>query len=407
MRLSVLQSVALLMGGVSFLAARAGDLAVPPPPPAIAPAAPGQLPPNPIPANGTSPALNPPPGPPADVPISHPAQDWLDNGNSLGGSFQAGAGFYLLKPYFSGNAAFTFKSTTSSTAIPGSSTSQSLSGEQDFDYGASVSPLLWLGYTGANGLGVRLRWWHFDQGTGLATDNSDTTGATVVTSASPRGISFESPGHILKTPGIGTDELAFNTDLKIDSWDFEASQAISAGKWALLVSGGVRYAHLAQDYHAYRFNSGVSGSTTYSQDSAALISGSDFNGAGPTLCLEGKRQIGNTGLALYANARGSLLFGRADQQVDKLTVLAGTNTSGPFNTQTFTDYPVAQDRVMPVAELEVGAEYAPELSGPYSRLHPFLRAGLVGQTWFGAGNASGPGSNLGLLGMSVTTGVEF
>jgi hypothetical protein len=226
-------------------------------------------------------------------------------------------------------------------------------------------------------------------------------------SASPRGISFESPGHILKASGIGADQLAFDTDLKIDSWDFEVTQTLTAGPWAFLVSGGLRYAHLAQDYHAYRFNSGLAGAAFYSQDSAALISGSNFNGAGPTMCLEAKRRIGNTALALYADGRGSLLFGRADQQVDKLTILAGSNAGGPVNTQTFTEFAVSQDRVLPVAELEVGAEYAPDLFGRCSRLHPFFRAGLVGQAWFGAGNASGPGSNLGLLGMSVTAGIEF
>jgi hypothetical protein len=335
---------------------------------------------------------------------AHPAQDWLSdgNGNGPGGYFDAGVGFYLLKPYFGGgNPAFTFKSTTS-----GAGTSQALSGEQDFEYDASVSPLIWVGYTGPNGLGVRARWWHFDQGTQLTADNSDKTGATTFTSLSPHGISFSSPGHTLAFPGSGSDQMAFDTDLKIDNWDFEMTQTINAGKWGLLISGGVRYAHLAQDYHAYRFNSGPGVDVFYSQDSATLVSGHNFNGAGPTISLEVKRWICNTGLALYANGRGSLLFGRTDQQVDRLTVLAGSNIGGPISSQTFAEFTTSQDRVIPVAELEIGGEYVPNFC-ICRRFHPFLRAGLIGQTWFGAGNASGPGSNLGLLGMSLTTGIEF
>jgi hypothetical protein len=329
--------------------------------------------------------------------------NWLDYCQSMGGHFEGGAGFYLLKPYFSGNAAFTIKSTTSN---PGLSTSQSFSSEQDFDYDASFSPLLWLAYRGENGLGGRVRWWHFDQGTSLSAANSDPTGATEITSAGPRGITLASPGHLLKAFGIGTDRLAFDTDLKIDSWDFEVTQAVAAGKWALEFSGGVRYAHLAQDYHAFRFNSGSGTNFNYSQDSTVLLSGFNFNGAGPTLSLEGRRPIGETGLALYANGRGSLLFGCTNQQADKLTVLAGNNPSGPINSQTFAESAASLDRVLPVVEVEVGGEYTPQF-GPGMRVQPFVRAGLIGQTWFGGGNASGPGSNLGLLGLSITAGVEF
>jgi hypothetical protein len=382
-----------------------------------------------LPATGQPSVTGQPLGLSADPLKSTPAEpDWLDYCQSIGGHFEAGGGFYFLKPYFNGNAAFTIKSTTSnpgpvnlggpmlSTTNPGLSTSQSSSSEQDFDYDASFSPLLWLAYTGENGLGARARWWHFDQGASLTVSNSDPTGATEITSAGPRGLSLTSPGRLLKTFGLGTDRLAFDTDLKIDSWDFEVTQAVAAGKWALAFSGGVRYAHLAQDYHAFRFNSGSNTDFNFSQDSTVLISGFNFNGAGPTLCLEGRRPLGETGLAFYASGRGSLLFGRCNQQVDKLTVFAGNTLGGPanspalggpFNSQTSVDSAASQDRVLPVVELEVGGEYAPQLFGPATRVQPFVRAGLIGQSWFGGGNASGPGSNLGFLGLSVTAGVEF
>jgi hypothetical protein len=332
-----------------------------------------------------------------------PPGDGLDDApGCLGGHIAAGAGFYFLKPYFPGNPAFTLKFTDLNTA-PGLSATMVSSQQQDFCYGPAFVPLIWLGFVSDGGLGIRARWWHFDESDRITAGNNDGTGATVFTSASAGGLSVSSPGYLLSRFGAGTDLMTFESNLKLDVWDLEATQDFQAGRWSVLLAGGVRYAHLSQDYNAFRFNSGPGGTSLFSQDSATLLSGHNFNVTGPTVCLEVRRPLGNTGLSLYGNGRGSMLFGYRWQQADRLTVRSGTTAGVPFNVTSLSEFTACQDAVLPVTEVEIGAEY----TRVWGRLQPFLRAGLVGQTWFGAGNAAGAGGNLGFFGLTVTAGVGF
>jgi hypothetical protein len=67
--------------------------------------------------------------------------------------------------------------------------------------------------------------------------------------------------------------------------------------------------------------------------------------------------------------------------------------------------------LMPVGELEVGAEYGYQ----FGRARVFAQTGLVGQIWWGAGNASDTAdnlssdssSNLGFIGLVFRAGVTY
>lgn len=312
--------------------------------------------------------------------------------------FVVGAGVYLLHPYFGGNPAFR---TAVTSVAPGGSPTNVAAGVTDFDYGLEPAPLVWLGYVTDSGLGVRGRWWHFDHGTDVSVTNADTSGSTVVSSASPQGVSFSSPGPLLKN-GLGADVMQFSSRLEMDVWDVEATQEWGCGGWTFLLSAGGRYVHLAQDYKAFRINQDLTFSRPNGpQDSTALVSGHNFNGAGPTASFEARRPVFWRGLVVYGSARGSLLFGSGRDHA-----FLDREASGPPpfpNTSTFKEVTGSQDDVLPILEVEMGAEYGVDVG----RFHPFLRTGLVGQTWFGAGNSSGTGGNLGLLGLSATAGLRF
>jgi hypothetical protein len=319
------------------------------------------------------------------------------------GHFFVGAGFYFLKPYFGGNQAFSTRFTNTTTTAE-SSTTTTFSEVRDFDNNPSFAPLIWIGYVTESGLGVRARWWNLSRSDDVSALNTDTTGATTITSASPGGLSFTSPGRLLEHFGTGGDQLVFKSKLKMDVWDFEATQDIQAGCWTLLLSGGVRYAHVAQNYDAFRFNSGAGGNMIFNQDSVTLLSGHSFSGAGPTVAIELARPLGSTGFSLYGNARGAVLFGCMTQHASRLAVQSGFENDGmAFNTTNFSDSDGCRSSVIPVTEIEVGAQY----DRVFGVVHPFVRTGLVGQSWFGVGNASGSGGNLGLLGLTVTAGLNY
>jgi hypothetical protein len=75
----------------------------------------------------------------------------------------------------------------------------------------------------------------------------------------------------------------------------------------------------------------------------------------------------------------------------------------------------SQASVLPVGELEIGAEYGRDLG----RAYLVVQLGFVGQVWWGAGNAANStvlngssfradnASNLGLVGLAFRLGLSF
>src|SRR5262245_1196438 len=62
-----------------------------------------------------------------------------------GGHFLAGAGVYIVKPYFQSNPAF-FSQTFTSVGGPGTFTSELSTTQHDFCWGLNAAPVVWLGY---------------------------------------------------------------------------------------------------------------------------------------------------------------------------------------------------------------------------------------------------------------------
>src|SRR5262249_36021939 len=143
-----------------------------------------------------------------------------------------------------------------------------------------------------------------------------------------------------------------------------------------LASVGIRYAHIAQGYNAAVVN--ANGSL-----GATILSGNNFNGAGPTAALETRRRLGTTGLFLYAKARGSVLFGTARKSAVEKPFAAAEAEEAQSRTHS----------TIPEGELEFGAGF--QRATGIGNL--FVKFGLVGQGWITAGNAS-DSSGSGFLG---------
>jgi hypothetical protein len=110
---------------------------------------------------------------------------------------------------------------------------------------------------------------------------------------------------------------------------------------------------------------------------------------------------------LYATARGGLLFGDSKHSV---TETFGTGIVAAEPVTAFANH----EQSLPFVELEIGAEYDRKIG----RGRAFVQAALVGQEWFGAGNASFDASipnipssdtfsNLGLFGFKLAAGIRY
>jgi hypothetical protein len=328
--------------------------------------------------------------------------------------FRAGAGFYYLKPYFDTNPAY---ATTVDTA--GTTQAVTTTVQTNFDWGFRMAPLVWIEYVHHDLFGVRARWWQFDcTPPDLAAQNQFSPGivTTLVTSASPLGLGF-----ISNPNGAGAgfnDTLQFQSGLRLNVYDFEITKELrNPGAWFAL-SAGVRYAELKQSYDAFLVSTpAVPGASTVA---STLLSDHEFHGAGATLSLDTGFCLGNTGLSLFCTGRGSLLYGLQRERARLTTVT--TDPLGAVTAQSL-DPSASQDRVLPIGEIEIGAEYARNIG----RCRFVLRTALANQIWFGAGNAAnnqtitGTGTlltvpvtqaadnhmNLGFLGLSMTLGLQY
>jgi hypothetical protein len=209
-----------------------------------------------------------------------------------------GVGVYIFQPpHYTNNIAFTEISPSGVT-------------QTNFGYQMMVAPRLWLGLTADNGLGVRMSWWHLEEGANslktlpfnnkasLVTQNNDTSlgiipaggkAPTTIISARPfPGFGIISPDTSVDLtgiiPGSGTvpgsvggdntlpvgtaasalangispEVLTFANSIKMDVWDWEATAGFNFGQYlAVGVGAGMRYAYISHSYTAQRMNKGA------------------------------------------------------------------------------------------------------------------------------------------------------
>jgi hypothetical protein len=267
------------------------------------------------------------------------------------GEFRGQVGFYWIRPQWDDNMAYgDFTLTNNATAGTNSIAS--------FNYDFSFSPRVTASYVLPVGLGFRARYWQFNQGKRLTgIDSSDNT--TLYTSE-PLGLGLVSQG------GLTADSvMTLNSGLKLYAMDFEVTKDLQFGNLKILYWGGMRYAHIAQDYDVVDALTG-GGSQT-------LSSGHNLNGFGPTVGIEDRYAIGTTGLSFFGNIRGSLLAGNGKQVVSRV--------SEPLGNFTASD---SRNDLLPIGDLEVGGEYQFTVGSATC----YIQLALVCQAWLGAANSS-------------------
>lgn len=138
-----------------------------------------------------------------------------------------------------------------------------------------------VGWEDCCGFGVRFRWFTFDNDYNYVGEWEVTPPPTVIQG------------------GIGIDA---------DAFDFEFTQRGEFRRWDLVGSAGLRYASLDINNNSIDFS--VIGSAVFTGSGI----GGDYHGIGPTIALSGERNLGNSGIYLFAAARTSMLFGESDIQ---------------------------------------------------------------------------------------------
>lgn len=347
------------------------------------------------------PASGPAPPPLEPVPIIEYEEVGTREPRSLL-QISGGGGLYIIRPFFETNPAYASVTTTF-----GPPTTVSNRTQEDFRQNLDGAPVGWLGVSFQEGFGVKARYFGYAQGTGFSILTPAATAGAITTFYTPY------PEGLGITNGFGTilgDRFDFFSDLKIQSWDMEVTRSWFGEFWQVQASAGARLAHLSQDYSA-RFSPGPNNLFAAFVD---VQSGHNFNGAGPLLAFEGYVDIGNTGFSLFCNTRNALLFGRAKNGATRVFTDQITGVATAIDTANR-----VEEDLLPVSEVELGVELGRRIGG---RARLYVQAGVVGQMWWGAGNATNSahitgtsfpdeahdaGSNLGMMGFLIRGGFDF
>ncbi|MBV9122401.1 MAG: hypothetical protein JO112_03435 [Planctomycetes bacterium] len=332
------------------------------------------------------------PGYPPDPPPVWPS----DPGNDRSGHFDGGAGIYLLKPYLGGNPALTATQSASMLGTAGTVKTTNSAAVAEFQYDASVSPRLWLGYTSATGLGGRVSWWHFDQ-SAQQIQLLNTPPASVGVTGFPANVNTVSsqaplPGLGITSAlpaGAGAERLSASSNLRLDQGEVAATENLQVGTVALLLSGGVQYLSMAQHYQVSRAADGSLEMLAYRHV---------FTGFGPVIAIEGRQSLGDTGLSFFSNAELSGLYGTSREQGFQAGVPSAAIPATAFN-----QVVDGHDHLIGFAEVQIGAEWA----GAVGPARVFVQPALVGMVYSNAGTASETGGDIGFLGLSLTAGIHF
>jgi hypothetical protein len=260
------------------------------------------------------------------------------------GGLYTGAAFVLAKPHF--------KEAFQATVLDASGVFNLVPFSYDYD----VTPRVWLGYAGGSGLGVRARYWQYDQ-------DAPPFHSSGLTAAQAHVVTVIFPGIISATPP--GEFLSVVDSLEVHTTDLEGTQRVNLGCVSLVVGGGLRYALMQQQTRAAVTDDGAV--------EQALNWQRRFEGIGPLASVEISRPLGCRGLAVVGAFRGALLFG--DKNLDRLE-LNGLGGGPPL---------VSLDgasEVLGIGEVELGFEWTRQLANGGSLQ---VRGTYEGQLWSDSG----------------------
>jgi hypothetical protein len=324
-------------------------------------------------------------------------EDWPDTGclhcaprQPGHGQFIADVGMNILVPYPNPRQAFT-------TTYQGQGTSIN-----DFPQAVSVGPRVSLAYLAHSGWGVRGSYWYLSNSVHQTIGNSSPT--TVIGTPLATPFQFTAPSPTLAA-GIGADGYYFSQKLDINIADAEILKEWQVMQTTFLFSTGVRYARIRQSYAASQTNpGGANGVITVTQDQQDASSSNNFEGWGPTVCLELIHAIPRSRFSVYANARGSFLWGTDTLNQSLRNQNKTVNVAGVANfVDTTTSSSDANHREATFGETEFGLQYG----GRCGPCYLFVRAGADLQRWWNIGSPTTAGGNISFIGGTARVGISY
>jgi hypothetical protein len=253
--------------------------------------------------------------------------------------------------------------------------------DQEFAFDTKLAPRVWLDFTVPGNLGLRATWWEFDH-------DSDTFTA----SPPANGFGRITPpvfGDVDLSTTVPDSVYTATSQLFASTIDLEGTLGFNQGHWKWLAAAGVRFGEMEQTY--------IGSLTSAAGNQQGTINfRHQAQGVGPTAYFRAQRPFA-CGLALFGSARGALLFGESDSELNAVEDL-------DLDDQLTTRRVTTRDDILPNAEIQVGIQFTATQCGVW---HPYFHVALEGQYWGGVGNASSEDGSMGFFGGNIAIGAKW
>lgn len=265
--------------------------------------------------------------------------------------------YLLVRPSFSENQGFLQRTTTQDQQENTTVTDRVV--HQDFDYNSSVRT--YIGYRFSCGDEIRFTYWNFGDKSHLLSGQAPADGSVVYA------------GHLEIVTSEPGQRLVVSAGLQANVYDIEYIKCACQKSgccdcdccppWTLKYSAGIRIADVRRGDNTVLLD------PDGTEARSGLIT-ADFIGAGPRVGIEGRRFFGDGRFSLFARSNFSLLLGEYDSKETRKTPAT--------NPTTIENYFDSHDRLIPVAEIELGGTWQ---LGPCVN----LSAGYLFQAWWDLG----------------------
>ena len=229
----------------------------------------------------------------------------------------------------------------------------------EYDYQSTLRG--WVGYTTPEGFGFKVTYWGFDDEGRTRVNTADGTnifGASAVTVIFPANIFAIAPGETLTSTDF----------LKTQVINYYGTYQTRVGSFDVDGAMGLRYARLLQSLDSFVTPAGGPPTRRLSWERK-------YDGLGPAISVDIKRQIGYSGFSVVGQGGGALLFGK--KTINRTVI-------GDQSPQLATRVLVLDeaDEVVGIGEMNFGLEWSRRLQGGRNLN---IRGLYEGQLWAEAG----------------------
>lgn len=280
----------------------------------------------------------------------------------------------------------------------------SITKSHGFDNDYNIAPRVWIGHQWCGGFAIRLRYWQYDHDLGDDFVRGED------------GCEHYAPSRSSKGECGEKDFMKVENSIKADIIDLDFTQDFTWCRNRFTIGGGISYASLRMDRDLFSMSPKSFWGHYLHHEMLKENTSTHFEGIGPTVLLEWKRCIRNSGLSFVGGLRGTVLFGEFNEfSKGRTSYIRMENGGNDFDSDEYSSdrdgyeegatykYRSSINRTRAILTASIGVQYDREIC---CGTDAFVRLSWEGQYWNGFGSPVENDGDLAFQGLGIALGIR-